>query len=147
MIMNYMFGKLVTAEEKAFFSNILARKTDRVAQGKYFKAVYNTAKRENVSLIEAYDILELQGKKVQKLNEMVHNERVYFVDKDGEISKNQRDALNDHTFKVKVSAKELNDIEHGVVVNPTQAKPSFFSDAKKYFKRGWQLFKEALTVY
>lgn len=147
--MIYLFGKLVTAEEKAFFSKVLATKSDRLEQGKYFKAVYYTARREGVSLMEAHDILTLTEAKTQKLNKKFSNSdrNIYYVDGRGEISKNIRNFCSKHIFKRKVSKQELNDIENGVKVNPTKPKPTFFSEAKQSFKRGWQLFKEALTVY
>ncbi len=145
--MIYLFGKLVTAEEKAFFNNVLASKSDRITQGKYFKAVYYTARREGVSLIEAHDILTLSNNKVQNLNRKFSDGNNYYLDGQGEISKNVRGFVGKHIFKRKVSKQELDDIKNGVIVNPAKPKLTFFSEAKQYFKKGWELFKEALTVY
>lgn len=145
--MIYLFGKMVTAEEKAFFSKVLANKPDRIAQGLYFKAVCNTARREGVSLMQAYDIVELKNEKVQHLNKMLNNEPIYFVNNKGKICKNIIDFFHNHVFKRKVSDTEIHQLENGVIVNPTKPKPKFFKEFKKDLKKTWGFIKEALMVY
>lgn len=145
--MIYMFGKLVTAQEKAYLSKVLAKESDRLAQGKHFKAIYNTAKREGVDLIKANDIVELQLARVDRLNKRLNGERTYYVDARGEVGRSIRDLRTNHIFKRHVSEQELDIIENGYTVNPTEPKKTFFSEAKKSVKKVWGFLKEALSVY
>ena len=84
-----MFGQRVTSAERDFLSTVL--KGDRLEQGKQFKAIRQTALRNNTSIQNAYILLENNKRKVTELNRQSASNN-YLVDKNGILSVRKSDS-------------------------------------------------------
>lgn len=143
--MIYVFGKLVTPQEQAFLRTVLTE-ADRTAQLRHFKALYNTAKRNNTSLQNAHNIVENNKKYVERLNKQIGCKGLYETNVYGEIIRNVQD-LNGRIRKEKCLDEFIKEITDGVNVNKQEPKPTFFQDIKSSIKSGWKKFKSAFSIY
>ena len=119
-----MFGQRVTPQEKAFLTRLLTE-TTRLEQGKYFKAIYATAKRNNVSLQVAAQIFENNKKTAKKLG--------YKLNKFGEVINN---------FGEKITVKDV------FQSSSSEKRPkSIFNSFKEKVKKGLGFLKSAFSIY
>ena len=99
----YMFGRSVTAMEKAFLSRVLVEPT-RLEQGKHFNMIRNIAIKNDISIEKAHELLEEKKAFVAGLNaNNVYKREKFSIDKYGNLIKknlytNRTEIVPEDTF-------------------------------------------------
>ena len=132
----YMFGRSVSALEKAFLSKVLVEPT-RLEQGKHFNMIRNIAIKNDIPMEKAHEMLESKKKLVAGLNaNNVYTHERYSIDKYGNVTKknlytNRTEIVPEDRFTSSTTPKKVH-------------KQSRFMKLLKYY---WTYVKEMFTVY
>lgn len=142
--MSYLYGKLVTQSEKMFFEKVLTD-LSRQERGKQFNSIVHTAKRNNISLQNAFTVVNNNKKLAEDLTNRSKNNQRFALNKFGEVCEIKK-SFNGVEFYKKVSdasttgKKEVKEL-------PQSKFTKHLSSILKTVKKTYNYVKELLTVY
>ena len=135
----YMFGRSVSALEKAFLSKVLVEPT-RLEQGKHFNMIRNIAIKNDISMEKAHEMLENKKKLVAGLNaNNVYTRETYSLDKYGNVTRK-----NLYTNRTEIVPEDTFIAPDGTRKTRPHKKQTKFQKVLKYV---WSYIKEMFTVY